>query len=111
MTPQEVLIEARRLIAEKGWTQEVYSRDVCGRSSLTEEFDGNPVCFCADGAIRRATHMHQARIEARAVLGKVVGARGVSGFEVWRWNDEPGRTKEEVLAAFDRAIELAGAAP
>jgi hypothetical protein len=110
VTPREVLIEARRLIAEKGWTQDAYARDAKGRNSLTEGFDGDPVCFCADGAIRWATHMHQGREEARCLLNKAIGNERVfSGYDAWKWNDTPGRTKEEVLSAFDRAIALAEA--
>jgi hypothetical protein len=37
--------------------------------------------------------------------------RRVVGVNVVEWNDAPGRTKEEVLAAFDKAIALAQKAP
>lgn len=38
----------------------------------------------------------------------LVGA-AVGGVPIGRWNDAPERTHAEVLAAFDRAIELAEA--
>lgn len=37
--------------------------------------------------------------------------RAVGGFSIPDWNDQEGRTKEEVLEAFDKAIDIANAAP
>jgi hypothetical protein len=42
-----------------------------------------------------------------AALGKAVGC--THSYEIARWNDAPERTQAEVLAAFDKAIELAEA--
>jgi hypothetical protein len=39
---------------------------------------------------------------ARDVFRKVIDDENIT-----RWNDSPGRTKREVLAAFDKAIALA----
>lgn len=44
---------------------------------------------------------------AICILAAAVTARGQHGLE--DWNDGQGRTKDEVLAAFDRAIEIAEA--
>lgn len=101
MTPQDVLIEARRLIAEKGWTQ----RDFAGLGYDDPCSYDNPraTCFCADGAIRRAalSHPDDVRHNARDFLEQAADT-----LNIWDWNDDESRTKDEVLAAFDKAIAL-----
>lgn len=108
MTPHEVLGEARRLIAEVGWTQLAYARDGhrCGVA-----FDSsNAVCFCVEGALMRAGFPDVESISAGRKLMQRALAVDTHGAAM-TWNDAHGRTKKEVLAAFDKAIELAGATP
>jgi len=95
------LTEARRLIAEVGWTQGVYARDAYQNHELYES--PRAVCFCAQGAIKRASGYDvDACVAAYRHLTHAIGGSYIPG-----WNDEKARTKEEVVAAFDRAIELA----
>jgi hypothetical protein len=112
MTPvQRILLDARHLI-EKGWI----------RGAMEE--DGK---FCSIGAIYkvRGVEMSMSTIvedldpltkSAIETVSEVVDDEcfhrdcGVSckSSVVVGWNDRPGRTQEEVVAAFTRAIEVAG---
>jgi len=85
---QRHLIEARKLI-ERGWCQG------------DDEFRGS---YCMMGAITRVAPNCSAVFAADNVLRKVIGEFS----SVADWNDSPSRTKAEVLAAFDRAVEIAG---
>ena len=90
VTTVEVLRAARAKI-EKGWVQYTYEH----------EADGAPIAWCAAGAISRQ------HLSVNESAGAYLLLRRVCGETVSAWNDAPGRTKEEVLAAFDRAIALA----
>lgn len=98
MDVKQVLIEARRLIAEKGWTQGVNARNSKGR--VVKPTYKGAVCFCIYGALGRVVEeLSEVHDEAVALLEHEVQPKFVS-----EWNDTPGRTREEVLAVFDRAI-------
>ena len=104
----KVLREARRLIAEVGWTKGEYARDVAGESVWPT--NTGAVCFCSVGAIKRARiKVGGARdngfVEAIDVL---LAAVGDGSGNVVRWNDSRSDVSE-VLAAFDKAIEIAEA--
>jgi hypothetical protein len=88
---------ARALVA-KGWTQEVFARDRRGKEVRTAE--RSAACWCAYGAVIRA----DAEYDGYVYLSRAIG---LTGQLISQWNDEPTRTQQEVLAAFDRAIELA----
>lgn len=93
-----LLREARKLIARPhGWTQ----------FTLRE---GNAVC--AYGALCVATdpeNPYGAKVSPRAVrmLAKAAGVRGKCG--IFNFNDAAKTRKKDVLAAFDKAIELSEA--
>jgi hypothetical protein len=95
-----VLIEARNLV-EEGW---------CRRSFMRRDDQGN-VRYCIVGAIdaacRDGLDDELSYLRAHAVNRMVEAAgtrnRGEVGISIW--NDSWRRTKEEVLQAFDRAIE------
>ena len=110
-TAADVLNEARRLIVEKGWTQNAYARRDDG--DPCNEDDQYAVCFCASGALYAASwrvagsqYATDIRDTARQFLRRAIG-----GAHVPQWNDNPSRSASEVLAAFDRAIELAASTP
>lgn len=95
MSAKSILTEARRLIAEVGWCQGQYRHyDSDGPSRM-------PIAYCAVGAISSATPFGSHDVGAYELLRSTVG-------EITIWNDEQGRTKEQVLEAFDKAIERAG---
>lgn len=97
-----ILIEARAQI-EKGWCQGDYEGD-------------NRTC-CMVGALNRGELIVYQRTSsfswpewsrARSMLKAAVGQSANGDFSLSDWNDIPGRTKGEVLNAFDMAIDLAG---
>lgn len=92
MNTSEVLKQARQVIVDKGWCQ-----------GFAEESDGR---VCMIGALDKIARMEEtiyekARLALLFAIPRVQAADSVSG-----WNDVKGRTKEEVLAVFDRAIQL-----
>ena len=103
---QKILIGARNRVAS-GWTQYAL-----GRFSDGERFEylnrsfSDCVCFCAIGAIHAETKNRGELLYCKAVdmLEKAIAGER----EIGEWNDAPDRTQAEVVAAFNRAIELAG---
>ena len=68
----------------------------------------SPTGVCAIGALSGAVvYGHEAE-RAVKILNLAIGeGSSQSWHDVIRWNDAPGRTKEEVLDLYDRAIALA----
>lgn len=100
MTVIEVL-EAARARVEKGW----------GQGRAVSPLGGGPTCVGV--AIERAfTNGGEVRNEARRMFCQAVAVSfgAVYGGEIVEWNDTPGRTQADVLAAFDKAIALARSA-
>jgi hypothetical protein len=92
----DMLREARGLVAQ-GWAQGKFRK-----------YSPEGTCYCADGAIDEAAD----RADFDALYGDAIivftRAIGVKGHaHIWAWNDAIDRTQAEVLAAFDKAIELA----
>lgn len=94
------LREARKLI-ERGWCQDAYALDANGDE--IRENDPSAVCWCASGALLVDLN-HPDPIVHRA---RMMFRRAIKNDFIPGWNDRPGRTQAEVLAAFDKAIELA----
>jgi hypothetical protein len=95
MNSLDVLRGARDLINGSGWTQgDFYNCDG----------------YCLDGALLEANlQLHGTRLQDRVTFDTYYEARellrgGCFG-DVIGWNDEPGRTKEEVVDLLDRVIE------
>jgi hypothetical protein len=87
-TSLDVLIEARRIISDPDrWCQRRYNLGDA---------------YCAIGAIMKC----DGRPEAYSLLREGIGDDAIDQ-RITDWNDKPWRTHAEVLAAFDRAIELA----
>ena len=107
----EDLKEVRRLIAEVGWTQGASAKLACGVrvSPCAKE----AACFCLDGAVSRATNYgffrkSENRLRYTAAATALLCALlppDLGRTSYVEWNDRPGRTKEDVLALIDRAIE------
>jgi hypothetical protein len=90
MTPTEVLIAARKLCEEK-WGQGPRIPDGC-------------FCVYTSTGFVRSSGSNRAMWEADRILRKAIGVTATN--ELFAWNDHPSRTLADVLAAFDRAIEL-----
>lgn len=90
----EKLRAARARIA-KGWTQRASARTKGGVPVWGG--DDRAICWCAVGAL-------QGSPEAIPLVRKAIGIPDEC--RISTWNDAPERTQAEVLAAFDKAIEL-----
>ena len=116
MDSKTILVAARKLLVEKGWTKGVYVRN--GNGEDVSPADVTARCFCSLGAIERAAHEltiaekagHIESIKAlwaaQIELAKVVsGDASNSDMCVAHFNDTYTTKKADVLAAFDKAIE------
>ena len=93
MTPHEILRQAKAMILRCGWVQVTFA-DAGG--------------LCPIGAIHRVPQSAlRDQDTAKQLYAVAVGIDGECPWNVIGWNDAPGRTPEEVLEAFDRAIALA----
>ena len=113
-TTVQVLREAKYALITKGWFQGSYSKEFT-EGYTARDGNGNYIiaessCFCAVGALAYAQGatsfsegMHG---PAHAFLVTAISKRGGGTF-VPSYNDAEGRTVEEVLSAFDEAIDLA----
>lgn len=92
------LIAARAIIAEKGWTQGAFARTFFGIAVDPDSIFARR--FCASGAIVKVCGRgsSERRGAAIVILQKQVRP------DIAAWNDRIIRTKEDVLAAFDKAI-------
>lgn len=100
MTPLELLTAGREVIANRDhWTRGAIARD----KSRDRVHPTNPkaVCFCSIGALRKVTDRIDLANEAEGYLKTVMGTH------VTIFNDRLARNHAEVLAAWDKAIELA----
>lgn len=96
---REIFIRAKALIENGKWYP--------GEKDQLKAND--PKCNCAFTAIYRATGRNKEQSDLSCkVFEKLNGIFPKDHIPKWNivfWNDTPGRTKNEVLAAFDRAIE------
>jgi hypothetical protein len=107
VTAREILVDARGRV-QQGWCHGVDARDARGRRCAPWHPDarswsvlGSLVASEGGDADVRA---HASGAELGNAVSLLAEAVGSSSLQVW--NDEPGRTQEEVLAAFDRALAL-----
>ena len=93
-TPKSILKEAKRVIQKHGWTQ----------GELWKFRNGRYAGFCITGALLfcRDEASRETGREARGFI-----KRAIRSEKVVAWNDHPDRTHEEVVQAFNKAIELA----
>lgn len=107
----DVLLAARDAIGPDTWTQGTEHRDAAGRFATHHQ----AVRSCAVGHIAIATRNLRAipaGMDARVVLAEVVTDEFSllpvgSGIQVGEWNDDPGRTWQDVWDALDAAATLA----
>jgi hypothetical protein len=112
-TAAAMVSEARRLVGE-GWCQGAHARDEAGLE--VPSWSEKARSWSLLGALLASWHRQDAQddenVEAHLVdahalgqateaLGDVVGTAALDG-----WNDDPVRTQADVVAAFDRAVEL-----
>jgi hypothetical protein len=119
MTVRETLINARKLLVEKGWTQEAWMRvDGMYNDWAHVELD-EATCYCSAGAVAAACSVHPEELnaldctpqhvqDAIKVLANEIRKRTGSNTEddievITIYNDH--NTLEEMLDVFDKAIE------
>lgn len=115
MKASEILEKARELVdSPKKWGQGRYAMNAKGQETAT--YVDEAVCFCVLGSISRAMSIMTGRLWrlTSADLSDIdrahsFFAKAIDPPLIAKWNDEPGRTHTEVLAAFDRAIDSAKA--
>lgn len=96
MTTHEVLTRAKAYLLNHGWRHGAAGRH------------GGPRCavgaICSVGGFPTLYHdgTHWGQEPALLAAAKAIGAQ--VGSQLPGWNDEEGRTFDEVIAAFDRAI-------
>lgn len=103
-TVKEVLIAARWILDNVGWSQRFFSITKHGTPLGLGEVHPDIEAACSLGAIYLVD-----TIDLRLNRGATQAVEAVIGNGIDRvihdWNDTKGRTKEEVLAAFDKAIQ------
>lgn len=94
---------AKKVLIEKGWTQGYYARNA--KEELVSVRAEDACAFCAAGALMVAMGhtSRQLRYDAFDILESVTPDHNVAIY-----NDASSRTKEDILALFDRAKEQCG---
>jgi len=107
MTPAEILRAAADKLDE-GWTQGAHARDGDGRP--VHALSQTACAWCAEGAMAAAAGTVTVFIDP--AVYEALGAATGRPAPVWLqsrklnlWNDEPGRTKEQVQAAMRAAAD------
>jgi hypothetical protein len=104
-TPKEVLIAARYILSHWGWCQGTTARDKQGRPlDFPQEHLKNLGSVCAIGAVSIVDSDFGPLQTAYHILDRAVRDQS---YCIIIYNDTPGRTKQEVLAVFDKAIQQA----
>lgn len=96
MSTLETLQAARDLLDANEWCQGRYTRPC--------EDDPDKTGFCALGALIHSNIGGRGYSAARLALLEALPLDDSPRQHVAEWNDTPGRTKNEVLALYDRAI-------
>lgn len=99
-TTLEILQKARATIAlPENWTQGAYARNKQG--AACSALNKTARCWCASGALHKAWQGNYSvlYVDALNILGRV------AGMSIIDYNDR--HTHEELLAVFDKAIEIA----
>jgi hypothetical protein len=98
----DVLRAARDLLADAGWCQHAEARDARGHPVYPMAAEA--CAFSASGAIYRASTF-DGTPERRQLYERAVALLGEEAKTApTAWNDSAGRTRTDVVTAFDRAL-------
>jgi hypothetical protein len=112
------LKKARKILANpKRWTKGALFRTKGGNVGLDHDWFSSSApkdayMFCALGAITKANGEGQFQAQqtlARAISMLFYKRERLSADRVYRFNDKKSTTHDQILAAFDKALELAQA--
>lgn len=99
--PLYILTQARELLSDpKKWTKHAIARKNNGNFVAADS--EKAVCWCAMGAMHRFGNAWRTKVEKYFYT-----ANEISDYCVEDWNNAKERTHDDVLKAFDKAIELA----
>ena len=102
MKPSEILIAMKEKIATpEKWLQGGHAKNVEGEYVDPESKDA--ICWCSLGAAWAVTHS----TPEDSYFTALEYVRKFTDKDLLFWNDDPERTHEEVMNAFDKAIALA----
>jgi hypothetical protein len=93
---------AAKLIETKGWTQGSYARDA--NDGAVSSLDKNAECFCIIGALSHVSLGYDSNTRRKAYQ---FATNIIHNERLTTWNDDPARTKEEVITFLKSAAELA----
>lgn len=111
---KQIILDARALLEQSDWTQGVFARKASGDTVPFRDYEAS--AFCAMGAIRKVANIpdHAEQFpcdgcDREGILDLAVGnlSRAQFGVSLVAYNDEPGRTKEEVLEAMSTLATIA----
>lgn len=120
MTPEQVLVGAKALIADPAkWTKGALARRADGSEgspALRSYYPGGPVmvdetltCFCTFGAILRVAGDALAT-DSPSTIALGIFMRVNQRYEnepIGKFNDDPSTTHADIMLAFDKAIDYA----
>jgi hypothetical protein len=90
-----LLLKAADLIETKGWCQHTYAQNNHNNSVMLD--DESATRWCVLGALMRCDRLYSTRVDhARDALAEYLSNTEMS---IAAWNDNPLRTKAEVVAA------------
>lgn len=103
MNSLDVLKAARELLSKEGsWTQGAFARDKDkGKLWYTDE---NACSYCSGGAIFKVKASAKVFETKESALDELLADLSGKDTSIVGWNDTPGRTQAEALAAFDKTI-------
>ena len=94
-------LRAVRARIDAGWSQDAHARDRVGEEVSIASDEASAWTLCAAFALAGKDGIPMNHLpRALRALGDVTGMNSIEG-----WNDDPRRTKQEVLDALDAAIE------
>ncbi len=105
LLPSSILGNAATLIRSTDWTQHTDARDKDGNP--VSALDAAAACFCGVGALKRAAG-REFDVNPMSPLRRALEFfGGVLGGIAPKVNDEPGMTKERILAKLEEARAVA----
>jgi hypothetical protein len=109
LVARDILSNARDLVGQ-GWTSGADARDRDGLPVHPWSTDARS--WSVLGAVICGDETHQGRVPIdRLATAAVLLADAIGTPSLVNWNDEPGRTQADALAAFDAAIASAAERP
>ena len=105
-TVKQVLVAARWILDNVGWCQGSYFKSKDGKRMFNIREATDVDCVCAMGAILAVETTEELQSQALDLVNDLIVENHYTRY-IANWNDESGRTKQQVLKMMDKAIERA----